>query len=275
MTVGARVRVVILAVAATVAAVGCGGGPSEESADANLPHQDAAPGAQAVIHLCDGRDCAAITSDERQELEAALTADDDVLDVRFESREEAYEVFLELFADAPELAEQVSPELLVEAFWLVVRDGVSQEDLQSRYGEWPGVQRVLWASSLPAELRSLPDAVDRHPSRTSPTVAVFLCDGHACPEATPEQVEAVNASLDGDADVLTVRFESKQEAYERYLDRYADEPDLLDLVEPGDLPASFRVRVRDGVSVEEFAARHGVLPGVESVVADPDDVPLP
>ena len=97
-------------------------------------------------------------------------------------------------------------------------------------------------------------------------VSIFLCDGRTCPEITPEQQEQLQSDLEEHQVVDEVFYESKEEAYERFVDLFSDQPNLVESVDADVLPASFRVRLENpqlfAVIADEFAA----YPGVEEIV---------
>jgi cell division transport system permease protein len=97
-------------------------------------------------------------------------------------------------------------------------------------------------------------------------VSIFLCDGRTCPEITPEQEEQLRTDLEEQPVVQEVFFESKEEAYERFISLFEDQPNLVESVDPDVLPASFRVKLENpqlfGVIAEQFQE----YPGVEEVV---------
>jgi cell division transport system permease protein len=97
-------------------------------------------------------------------------------------------------------------------------------------------------------------------------VSIFLCDGRTCPEITPEQEDQLRSDLEEQPVVEEVFYESKDEAYERFIELFEDQPNLVESVDPEVLPASFRVKLENpqlfGVIAEQFTA----YPGVEEVV---------
>jgi cell division transport system permease protein len=97
-------------------------------------------------------------------------------------------------------------------------------------------------------------------------VSIFLTDGIS---------EAQRASLENDLRnepvVEEVIYESKQDAYEHFVEIFANNPSLLESVTPEILPASFRVKL---VDPEEFAVIESAYrdyPGVD-VVSDQRDL---
>lgn len=101
-------------------------------------------------------------------------------------------------------------------------------------------------------------------------VSIFLCtpgsDTTNCAGAvTEEQKAEFQADLDELRPLVSeVFFESNQEAYERFIERFSDSPIAANVV-PEQLPESFRVKLSDPeqflVIVEKFSNR----PGVEAV----------
>lgn len=93
-------------------------------------------------------------------------------------------------------------------------------------------------------------------------VSIFLCDGNRCAPITDEQREQLEADLLADPVVESVIYESKQEAFQRFQEQFADTPELIEAVSPDTLPAAFRVRLQDpelfGVIRDRFEARVGV-----------------
>ncbi len=101
-------------------------------------------------------------------------------------------------------------------------------------------------------------------------VSIFLCTaGSDTPTCDGPVTEEQKAQFQADLDELRplvseVFFESNQEAYERFIERFSDSPIASNVV-PEQLPESFRVKLSDPeqflVIVEKFAQR----PGVEAV----------
>ena len=104
-------------------------------------------------------------------------------------------------------------------------------------------------------------------------VVIFLCDGARCPAITPPQRQQLRAALESDPATVDITFESKKAAYDRFIERFGDQPDFTDGVTAKDLPASFRVVVAGDVNAETFAARYEPYAGVESAVVQRDAAP--
>lgn len=97
-------------------------------------------------------------------------------------------------------------------------------------------------------------------------VSIFLCDGQRCPEITPEQQLDLEAQLNAEPIVNTVSFESKEDAYTRFVELFDNQPDLVATLNPGVLPASFRVKLTDPERFAVIADRFDAFPGVEAIV---------
>ena len=108
-----------------------------------------------------------------------------------------------------------------------------------------------------------------HPDGTR-AVAVFLCDGRECDPISDEERDRLGAALKREPSVLEVTYESKTDAYNRFLERFADQPDFTAGVSAEDLPPSFRVMLDLSGDVEDFTDRYGAHAGVEDVIVMPD-----
>ncbi|MFD0855885.1 permease-like cell division protein FtsX [Actinomadura adrarensis] len=103
-------------------------------------------------------------------------------------------------------------------------------------------------------------------------VSIFLCaktsSNPACQkaDATQQQKDQLKAELDRLPQVAAVEYESKQQAYERFKDRFASTPGFINSAREGDIPDSFRIRLKDP---EQFkAVNQAVLgrAGVDQVI---------
>jgi cell division transport system permease protein len=97
-------------------------------------------------------------------------------------------------------------------------------------------------------------------------VSIFLCDGTTCPEITEQQQETLRRDLEDQPVVEEVHYESKEEAYERFTELFRDQQNLLEIVEPDILPASFRVSLVDPDEFLVIAQQFEAYPGVEDIV---------
>lgn len=78
-------------------------------------------------------------------VQAELEQSRDVESFRYISKEEAYEIFQEIFADEPELVESADPETLPPSFRVVPEDPERTESIASVFRGRPGVDQVLTA----------------------------------------------------------------------------------------------------------------------------------
>ena len=97
-------------------------------------------------------------------------------------------------------------------------------------------------------------------------VSIFLCDGRTCPEITPEQQEQLQTDLEEHQVVDEVFYESKEEAYDRFVELFSDQPNLIESVDADVLPASFRVRLENPQLFAVIADEFQAYPGVEEIV---------
>jgi cell division transport system permease protein len=62
-----------------------------------------------------------------------------------------------------------------------------------------------------------------------------------------------------------IQFESQAEAWDKFQDTFSDQPDLVDSVNPEDLPSAFRVRLTDSDRSEEFIQEFEDVEGVYEI----------
>ena len=86
------------------------------------------------------------------------------------------------------------------------------------------------------------------------------------PEATPEQNEAVERELSQMPEVRRFTFVDQQAAYAEFKEMFANSPDLVESVEPKDLPPSYRVVPKRAEFVDVVGGRFEKRPGVKEVV---------
>jgi cell division transport system permease protein len=92
-------------------------------------------------------------------------------------------------------------------------------------------------------------------------VSVFLKDS-----ITRPQIDHLRETLQDVPEVATVTFESREEAYERFKEIFANQPALVENVPPDAMPQSFRVKLADPEKFEVVAARLAGQPGIDKVV---------
>jgi cell division transport system permease protein len=92
-------------------------------------------------------------------------------------------------------------------------------------------------------------------------VAIFLNN-----DVTDQQRSALDQALKGDPLVAQVIYESKEQAHEKFKTMYADAPDLVNAVKPGQLPESFRVRLKNPEQFQQINEKYKNNEGVETIV---------
>jgi hypothetical protein len=93
--------------------------------------------------------------------------------------------------------------------------------------------------------------------------------------ATRVQLAHVRNVLSTDRKVETTRELTPADAYEVFKKDFADQPGLVLGTKPSDLPASFRVNLDPGASIDAAAARYGALDGVDTVITRPSHLFVP
>jgi hypothetical protein len=101
---------------------------------------------------------------------------------------------------------------------------------------------------------------DTRPGDPPVDLTVFLLD-----DVTPAQRTAIQEALERHPDVEEVDFETKEEAYERFVEIFGDNPDLVAGVTAAAMPESFRVDVGDGGDAGEVGGIVSGMPGVDAV----------
>ncbi|MCX7831570.1 MAG: permease-like cell division protein FtsX [Actinobacteria bacterium] len=91
-------------------------------------------------------------------------------------------------------------------------------------------------------------------------IEVFLKD-----EASPQAVQELQDRINSWPEVETVAYISKEEALQRFKQRYKDHPELIENIQGNPLPASFVIRLKDPQKVESVARRFNGNPAVEDV----------
>ncbi len=87
------------------------------------------------------------------------------------------------------------------------------------------------------------------------------------PDAEPDNVETVRNFLDTSLTVKRVSYVNQENTFEEFQAFYADQPEVLDLVEPEQLPTSFRVvpEIADLTLIRALGDEIQALPGVSGV----------
>ena len=105
-------------------------------------------------------------------------------------------------------------------------------------------------------------------------VAIFLCSdgstaaGCATGPATPEQQDNLGKLLESPAVAQYVndfQFESKDDAYKHFKEQFSNSP-IVDSVTPDQLPASFRINMKDPEKYQIISETFSSQAGVETVI---------
>lgn len=91
-------------------------------------------------------------------------------------------------------------------------------------------------------------------------IEVFLKD-----DASPDRVQQLQDEINSWSEVENVTYISKEEALQRFKERYKDHPELFENLEQNPLPASFVIRLKDPTQVEKVASRFNGNTVVDSV----------
>jgi cell division transport system permease protein len=103
-------------------------------------------------------------------------------------------------------------------------------------------------------------------------VSIFLCaktsSNPSCQkqDVTDQQRQALKGSLEKMPQVSNVEYENKQQAYERFKDRFAGSPGFVESTREGDIPDSFRVKLRNPEEYKAVAQAMLGQPGVDTVI---------
>jgi cell division transport system permease protein len=92
-------------------------------------------------------------------------------------------------------------------------------------------------------------------------VSIFLSD-----TVTDAQRTSLDAALQSNPLVANKTYESREEAFAKFQKLWADSPDLVKAVQPGQLPESFRVKLKDPEQYKAFAAQINGMQGIQDIV---------
>ena len=84
-----------------------------------------------------------VTAEQKAAIEAKLQQDELVESYRFESKEEAYRRYSEIFSSVRELVEQTKPESMPESFRVKLKDPNKSEEFQVGYQDLEGVETII------------------------------------------------------------------------------------------------------------------------------------
>jgi cell division transport system permease protein len=84
-----------------------------------------------------------VTPEQKAAIQSQLDGDDLVQRFEFETKEQAYNRFKEIYAAAPELIEQTKPESLPESYRVKLKDPNAFETFKAKYANMPGVDTII------------------------------------------------------------------------------------------------------------------------------------
>jgi cell division transport system permease protein len=84
-----------------------------------------------------------VTPDQKAAIQSQLQDDGLVQRFEFETKEQAYARFKEIYAAAPELIEQTKPESLPESYRVKLKDPNQFETFKAKYASMPGVDTII------------------------------------------------------------------------------------------------------------------------------------
>src|SRR5262245_12064099 len=83
---------------------------------------------------------------------------------------------------------------------------------------------------------------------------------------TDDQKAALSSAIGADPLVQTFSFETRQQAYERFKEIYANAPDLVNQTRPESLPESYRVKLKDPNTFDQFKNKYLTMDGVDTII---------
>lgn len=91
-------------------------------------------------------------------------------------------------------------------------------------------------------------------------VSVFLRD-----EASQGEIDGLSQKIHAMPEVQQVFYESKEQAFERFVNLFEESPALVENVSPESLPASFRVKLNDPGRFAVISARLAAEPAIDTI----------
>lgn len=85
-------------------------------------------------------------------------------------------------------------------------------------------------------------------------------------DVSDEQRSSLDTALKADPLVQEVIYESKDAAYDKFKTMYQDAPDLVNAVKPGQLPESFRVKLKDPEEYKAIVEKYQTTEGIDEIV---------
>ncbi len=98
-----------------------------------------------------------------------------------------------------------------------------------------------------------------------PHVVVELCAGVACPEPDADAEQELLAELDADSRVASTLLVTSDQAYELFLDEFGDQQDLVESIDPANVPAFIELELYDPEVASEVVTAYQDHEGVAAV----------
>jgi cell division transport system permease protein len=92
-------------------------------------------------------------------------------------------------------------------------------------------------------------------------VAIFLSE-----DATAQQRDAVEDALRADPLVRSITFQTRETAYEKFKQLWADSPEFVEAVSPASMPESFRLELTEPERYAELSGKYAGRAGVSQVI---------
>ncbi|WP_103957253.1 permease-like cell division protein FtsX [Nonomuraea solani] len=268
--------VVMLAGAATAAALGARS-DDEDRATAVSPPTTVT--AKVSVFLCTGSDlgmppckAGAATPQQTKTIERALRELPQVERMFFVSRTSAYEDFRKKYAANKVLVDHVKVTDLPPLFSLQLKRGADSKQIQTSVGRMAGVREVVDHAAAAAV----------RPEKPKWHLNVFLC-GSKGPEQPPcagrkkngAEGKAITSGERVALEELIIEtpgveefvFETQAEAYKNFKESFAKNKELVDATRLGDMPQSFRIRLKKGTEWSDLAGELKKQPGVAQVIS--------
>jgi cell division transport system permease protein len=130
------------------------------SEQVNLATDDWIDKVEVSVFLCNERSCGVdITDDQAEQLLADLQAQPLVEEVFFESQQDAYDRFQEMFRDDPDVAGVVERDSLPASYRVSLTDPTQFEVIAQQFEAYPGVEEVVDQQELLNDLLRFIDVV--------------------------------------------------------------------------------------------------------------------
>jgi cell division transport system permease protein len=85
-------------------------------------------------------------------------------------------------------------------------------------------------------------------------------------DVSEAQRQAIDQAISGNALVADKEYETREDAFKRFQELWADSPDFVKSVGPDSLPESFRVKLKDPEQYKAFADQMQGLPGIQDII---------